>query len=469
MWVQSHAPGALSGVVGNPDALTEVRLWGQAWRQGALQKPLLLVGPPGVGKTLTAYALANEMGWGLVEFNASGTRNKETVEKVIKAAAVNASFSGNLRLVLLDEIDGIHGSDDKGGLSAILDVLKEARNPVIVTANDIYGDKRLASIRSFCRMVQYRKIPYPTISKHLREISEKEKLDYDVVSLNELAKNSSGDMRAALLDLESISSGTKKVTLEDVQQSGYRERGENIFNVMRTLFVSPSLSEIRRARSTVEVDPDLLKKWVDENIPRQFPMTESLAIAYDALSRGDIFDGRIFRRQHYGFLKYSGDLVASVGLRTNERAHGFISYQFPAILKRLSVMKGSSKKELIKKIQTRMHGSRSRIAQEVFYWSIILENDPNPEEWVRTFEFDEDELGYLLGTSPSSAKVRKMMERSLKEKEEKEEKAKGANSRSRKKETIAVEPEKVMVNDAPTPDLDDSESKKQTSLGSFFR
>lgn len=454
-------------MVGNPEAVTEVRMWAGAWKQGQLQKPLLLVGPPGVGKTTSAYSVAKEYGWSLVEFNASDTRNKETIDKVVKGAAVNASFSGNLRLILLDEIDGVHGNDDKGGLSAILDVLREGRNPIILTANDIYGDKRLAGIRSYCKVIQFRKIPYPTIAKFLRDVAEKEKIDYDALSINELAKNSSGDMRAALIDLQSLSTISNKITLEDIQNSGYRERTDNIFNVIRTLFVSPSLSEIRRARSSVEVDPDLLKKWVDENIPRQFPMPASLASAYDGLSRADIFDGRIFRRQHYGFLKYSGDLTASVGLRTSERAHGFISYQFPAILKRLSMQKGSSKKAAIAKIQTHVYGSRRRIAQELFFWPIFMENDSHPENWVKTFGFDDEELGFLLNTSPTSAKIKKIMKLVERPDEMVEEKSSGKTKASRKKKDAAPALETIPAKDTPAPE-DEEELKKQTSLSTFF-
>lgn len=461
MWVEKHLPSSLSGLVGNAEAITELRMWASAWKQGSPQKPLLLVGPPGVGKTTSTHTVAKEYGWSLVEFNASDTRNKDVIEKVVRGAAVNASFTGALRLVLLDEVDGVHGTDDKGGLSAILDVLRDARNPIILTANDIYGDKRLAGIRTYCKVIQLKKIPYPTIAKFLRDIADKEGMDYDAISINELAKNSSGDMRAALLDLESLSRNGNKITLEDVQSAGYRERTDNIFNVIRTLFVSTSLSEIRRARNTVDLDSDMLKKWVDENIPRQFPMIPSLASAYDALSRADMFDGRIFRRQHYGFLKYSGDLVASVGLRTNERAHGFISYQFPAILKRLSMVKNSSKKTTIEKIQLHTYGSRKRIAQELYFWPLFLENDAHPEEWVRSYGFDEDELGFLLNTNPTSAKIKKIMSRASGD----EEKTPAKSSRAKKKDIPAPAP-------APEKELpleeNEEDAKKQTSLSKFF-
>lgn len=470
MWSNKYIPSSLSALVGNPEALTEIRMWANGWKQGSPQKPLLLVGPPGVGKTASAYALAKEFGWSLVEFNASDARDKETVEKVVMGAAQNASFTGTLRLVLLDEIDGIQGNEDKGGLSAILSVLREGRNPIILTANDIYGDKRLAGIRTSARVISFKKVPYPSIAKFLRELAEKENMDYDAISINELAKNSSGDVRAAVLDLEALSRVANKLTLEDVQHAGYRERTDNIFNVIRALFVSTSLSEIRRSRATVEVDPDLLKKWVDENIPRQFPMLPSLASAFDGLSRADIFDGRIFRRQHYGFMKYSGDMVASVGLRTSERAHGFISYQFPSILKRLSLLKGSSKKSTIVKIQSHVSGSRRRISQEIAYWPLFVENDPHPEHWVKTFDFDEDELGYLLNTSPSSAKIKKIMK--LVERPEETpvlSESKTKSPRSKKTPSSSVEKASSVIASPPAqPPEDEEESKKQTSLSSFF-
>jgi replication factor C large subunit len=261
--------------------------------------------------------------------------------------------------------------------------------------------------------------------------------------------------------------------LEDVNALGYRERQDNVFNAMRTVFVSPSLQEILRARSSVEVDHDMFKKWVEENIPRQFPMPLSLAGAFDGLSRADIFDGRIFRRQHYGFLKYSGDLSASVGLHTNERAHGFISYQFPTILKRLSIMKGSAKKSLVKKIQSHVRGSRSRILQEVVFYAPILESSPHAAEWVSALELDEDELAYLLQATPASAKVKKLLKAAEEWKEShsprprsthssrEDAPAESSGSKSKKKGK-----DKEVVPEKPSPSP--PESKKQTSLSTFF-
>ena len=53
--------------------------WGVSNDNGAWAKCALLSGPPGVGKTTTAYLVAKELGYDVVEMNASDTRSKVSV------------------------------------------------------------------------------------------------------------------------------------------------------------------------------------------------------------------------------------------------------------------------------------------------------------------------------------------------------------------------------------------------------
>ena len=46
------------------------------------KKPLLLAGPPGVGKTSTVYAVARELDYDVVDINSSDSRNKEFFENM---------------------------------------------------------------------------------------------------------------------------------------------------------------------------------------------------------------------------------------------------------------------------------------------------------------------------------------------------------------------------------------------------
>lgn len=111
-------PERLSGLLGNPNARSELRSWAERWLNGvpSNRRAAMLVGPPGVGKTTAAIALAREFGWSFVEMNASEARNQSAIEQIAGRASVshgldaNAGGRGSGRtLILLDEADCLSG------------------------------------------------------------------------------------------------------------------------------------------------------------------------------------------------------------------------------------------------------------------------------------------------------------------------------------------------------------------------
>lgn len=111
-------PSRLDEVVGNPRARYELRSWAAQWEEGRTpaRRAAVLIGPPGVGKTTSAVALAAEMGWPLVEMNASDARNETAVEQVAGRASVShtlgevvGSKGPRHSLILLDEADCLTG------------------------------------------------------------------------------------------------------------------------------------------------------------------------------------------------------------------------------------------------------------------------------------------------------------------------------------------------------------------------
>ncbi|GAI92250.1 unnamed protein product, partial [marine sediment metagenome] len=156
LFPEKYFPKDFHEFIGNPEVVGRVNQWAQLWQQGKKQKPLLLYGSTGTGKTCLALLVAKQFNWQVFELNASDFRTKDSIERLAGAAAQGASFSNSFRLVLLDEVDGLQAVD-RGGAGAIVKILKEAQNPVILTANNIYGDQKLAPIRQACDLVQFRR------------------------------------------------------------------------------------------------------------------------------------------------------------------------------------------------------------------------------------------------------------------------------------------------------------------------
>jgi DNA polymerase III delta prime subunit len=111
-------PKRLGELIGNARARTELRGWAERWRSGELpgRRAAILAGPPGVGKTTAALALAAEMDWSVVEMNASDARNQSAIDRVAGRASVSHSLgdvgedgSPRRALILLDEADCLTG------------------------------------------------------------------------------------------------------------------------------------------------------------------------------------------------------------------------------------------------------------------------------------------------------------------------------------------------------------------------
>ena len=89
-----YAPKKLDDLLGNDEARARVRQWVLNWIAGRKQRPLLLHGPAGVGKTGTACALAKEFELDLIEMNASELRNKPALRKCFTARPWQAPSPG---------------------------------------------------------------------------------------------------------------------------------------------------------------------------------------------------------------------------------------------------------------------------------------------------------------------------------------------------------------------------------------
>jgi len=417
LWTDRFFPKSFEEFIGNSEVLETVKKWAADWETSGKQKPLLFHGQSGAGKTCLAILSAQQFGWDLFEMNASDFRTKDVIEKIAGAASQGASFSGKKRLLLIDEVDGIQGRADSGGGSALVKILKDAQQPVIMTANELYPQGALrntfAVLRSACIPLKFRRINYFSIAKRLRELLELEEAQFDPDAVKELAKESGGDFRAALLDTQTLALDGS-ISMDSIKSLGFREREEDVFKVLGKIFRSSTVAEARAVRFKSDLDSEMLSKWFEENIPIEFSDSGDIASGFDVLSRSDIFEGRIFRRQYYGLRRYSAELATTgVALSRNNEYTGWSRYQFPGLLRKLSanMAKRRLKKALAKKAGKKTHSSsRTVISEDLPFLKMLFKNKEKAVQLTAAFEFDEKEVAFLMGSKPETKKVQKTAE-----------------------------------------------------------
>jgi replication factor C large subunit len=310
-WTEKYRPKRLSDVVGNDKAIEELREWADELLKPKSKKAALLHGPAGCGKTSAAYALAAEKGWEVIELNASDQRNEGVIRSIVGPASSSTTFSQRTRLIILDEADNLHGSEDRGGTKAITEIVKRSTQPIILTANDKY--KIGGGLTRNCRVIAFERIKAGTIFRVLHRISEEKGLATENSALIALAKNAHGDLRSAINDLQALSMAARareQITEEDIVTGG-RDREEDIFGVLRLIFGTEGreLQEVLSALYSVDKTPEESIQWVYKNFTYNYDDASFLhGLAY--LSRADLFLGRVRQRENYKFWRYASGLMA---------------------------------------------------------------------------------------------------------------------------------------------------------------
>lgn len=369
LWTDKYAPGTPEGIVGQGKAVSETMQWLSGWKKGSA---LFLSGPPGTGKTLLAESIARKENLQLIRMNASDKRTADEIESYLSDASRTHSLFHRGKLVLIDEVDGISGVSDRGGVPSIVKIIKDSDFPVMVIANDPWIPK-LGPLRKVAKMVKFSKVMTPSIEKRLKEICGEEGLSFEESALKNLARWSQGDMRSAIFDLQIISMGREALSAKDMESLGFRERESNIFSILPTIFSSGSINASRKAIRESDRDPDEILQWIESNIHLVFRDPEALARAYDMLSRADTMRSRVHVQQNWRFKALMIDLMSGVSLAG--ASGGYVPYQSPQKIMMMgrSRSRRAARDGVARKIGSYTHCSRKTVIREYFpYMKITM-------------------------------------------------------------------------------------------------
>lgn len=357
-----YKPKNLKEFVGQKESVDFFRNWIKKWKKG---KAILFHGPPGVGKTALVEAFTLENKFDLIEMNASDFRSEKKIDEVLGKSSQQLSLFNRGKIFLIDEIDGLAGQEDRGGTGEIIGIIKKSIHPIVLTANDPWNPK-LRSLRSYVQMVEFKKLPVWDIDKRLKEVAASEKIKIDPEFIRHLSKRSEGDLRAALNDLETISS-VSELSIKNIEDLGFRERGENIFEVIRNIFKTRTAIAAKLAINNSDKDPDEIFWWIENNIANEYEDPEEIAKAFDALSRADIFNRRILSSQNWSMKAYMIDMMtAGVSAAKSDVYRKFTRYQYPSnimILGRTKAKRAEMKESLAKMAKV-LHCSSKKVKNE---------------------------------------------------------------------------------------------------------
>ena len=388
MLTEKYRPSTLKEYLGNESSMESFTNWIKSWKPG---KAVIFHGPPGVGKTSLVYAFAKENNLDLIETNASDLRSSKELKDTISNSVSQKSLMKKGKIFLFDEIDGLSGYGDRGGVKEMMNIIDNTMYPVVLIANDPYN-KKLMSLRKKVTMIPFKKLTVWDLMKRLQAIADAEGVSVNRDHLRSIAKKSEGDLRSAINDLDTISRGKEVLSDVAVMQTGLREREVTIFDAMKDLFKTQSARMAKDSIGSVNKNPDEIFWWIENNVINEYEDPEEIAKAFDALSRADIFKRRIMSRQNWKLLAYMISLMTG-GVAVAKKApyKKFTRYQYPSnimIMARTKFERASSK-AAIDNMKKELHCSSRKIKWEFLpFLKIMARDDKLRENMIESFELD---------------------------------------------------------------------------------
>ena len=407
-WTERYRPSTLAEVRGNDKARDALREWAESWADH--REAAILYGSPGVGKTSAAHALATDLGWAVIELNASDQRTRDVIERVAGEAAMSGTLTGGGRgrkLVILDEADNIHYQKDYGGQQAVTELIKNASQPIVLIANDLYDMSR--GLRNAGRQIEFRDVSARSILPVLRDICRREGVEYEDEALEAIAEANSGDLRSAINDLQALAESNEVLTAEDIV-TGSRDRTEDIWTFLDAVLKEQSAEMALRTAYDVDETPDSLTQWIEDKVPMVYE-GEELAAAYEFLANADRWLGRVRATQNYSYWRYVTDNFAAgvASVRVHDRG-GWTRYGGPPFRSRSDATRDHIARKIALESGVSMTTARRSILPYLAAMTHHCKNRELTVAMAAVYDLEAEHLAFVTGSGKTTNKVESIID-----------------------------------------------------------
>ncbi|NXH20445.1 RFC1 factor, partial [Bucco capensis] len=370
LWVDKYKPASLKAIIGQQgeqSCANKLLRWLRNWHKNTLEdgqaktnktggkddgsgfKAALLSGPPGVGKTTTASLVCKELGYSYVELNASDTRSKNSLKEVVAESLNNTSIKdfcsgtsssvSGKHVLIMDEVDGMAGNEDRGGIQELIGLIRHTKIPIICMCND-RNHPKIRSLVHYCFDLRFQRPRLEQIKGAMMSIAFKEGLKIPPPAMQEIILAANQDIRQVLHNLNMWCAKDKSLTYDEAKMDASRAKKDirlGPFDVVRKVFATGEEASRMSLIDKSDLffhDYSLAPLFVQENYVHVKPAAAGgnmkkhlmlLSRAADSICDGDIVDKQIRSKQNWSLLPTQA-VYASV--LPGELMRGYMS-QFP--------------------------------------------------------------------------------------------------------------------------------------------
>jgi replication factor C small subunit len=241
LWNERYRPDTLEGYLGNEDFISSLKTW--------INKNdfpnLLLHGPPGVGKTTTAKLIIKNINCDYLYLNCSDENGIDTIRDKVKQFASGATFKP-LKVVILDESDFL----SINAQSALRNIIESfsLTTRFIFTCN--FVERIIDPLQSRLNIFLLNTPEVKTIAKRLKEILDKEQIEYDIKDIVEIIKKTYPDIRRALNLIQGMSIGGRLIIKKTIDNNyieqiidELKSKKKTAFNNIRQIIANNNISD----------------------------------------------------------------------------------------------------------------------------------------------------------------------------------------------------------------------------------